>query len=170
MQIPIETQITNQTQGKGKHCFYRGAYTMSTTPPFDFSRFHSFALVPNNPWERVDPCKKTRMSDSPLTALLNVGCPKTKRVAFWERLRASAGEVVQTVPGVDIVLAGDSNLWVPGLVHACSERAADRACLNVLNVLLETFELAICNPPGKSTHSRGAALDLVIASPRVISN
>ena len=110
------------------------------------------------------------MSDSPLTALLNVGCPETKRVAFWERLRASAGEVVQTVPGVDIVLAGDSNLTVPGLVHACRERAADRACLNVLNVLLETFELEICNPPGESTHSRGAALDLVIASPQVISN
>ena len=52
----------------------------------------------------------------------------------------------RTVPGIDIGLAGDSNLWVHGLVHA-----SNRACFTVLDVLLQACGLEICNPLGEST-------------------
>ena len=95
----------------------------------------------------------------------HVGCPESDRLAFWQRLSDSIGEVLQAVPGVDVVIAGDSNLWIPGLAQACEQRAADRTCLASLQTLLQTFGLEICNPSQQPTHSRGVALDLVIASP-----
>ena len=100
----------------------------------------------------------------------HVGCPESDRLAFWQRLSDSIGEVLQAVPGVDVVIAGDSNLWIPGLVHACEQRSADRTCLASLQTLLQTFGLEICNPNQQPTHSRGAALDLVIASPGLVGS
>ena len=76
--------------------------------------------------------------------------------------------MLQALPGVDVILAGDSNLWVPGLVQACPQRPADRSCLVSLRLILQTYGLEICNPLDSPTHSRGAALDLVIASPGVV--
>ena len=63
-----------------------------------------------------------------------------------------------------------SNLWIPGLVQACEQRSADRTCLASLQTLLQTFGLEICNPSQQPTHSRGAALDLVIASPGLVGS
>ena len=70
---------------------------------------------------------------------------------------ASVGDVVQTVPEKDkkTLCWQENNLWVPGLVHACNERIVDRACVNVLDVLLQTFVLEICNPPGEAKGSLG---------------
>ena len=79
-------------------------------------------------------------------------------------------ENTQAVPGVDLVLAGDSNLWVPGLVQTCAQRPADRGCLASPRVMLETCGFEICNPADAPTHSRGAALDLVIASPGAVES
>ena len=100
----------------------------------------------------------------------HVGCPEAERLAFWHRLFDSVGEITQALPGVDLVLAGDSKLWVPGLVQTCAQRPADRGCLASLRVMLETFGLEICNPADAPTHSRGAALDLVIASPGAVES
>ena len=51
-----------------------------------------------------------------------------------------------------------------------SAATADRGCLASLRVMLQTFGLEICNPLETPTHSRGAALDLVIASPGAVES
>ena len=74
---------------------------------------------------------------------------------------------LQAVPWVDVVIAGDSNLWIPGLVQACEQRSTDRTCLASLQSLLQTFGLEICNLSQQPTR---AALDLVIASPGLVGS
>ena len=59
----------------------------------------------------------------------HVGSSEPERIAFWQRLSESVSEVVDALPGVDIVLMGDSNLWLPGLVEGRGARSADRACV-----------------------------------------
>ena len=49
-------------------------------------------------------------------------------------------------------------------------RPADRNCVEMLNTILDNFGLAICNPTNAPTHVRGAALDLIIASPGVTND
>ena len=100
----------------------------------------------------------------------HVGCPEEERLAFWQRLFDSVGEVMGVLPGVELVMVGHSNLWVPGLVQARGQRPADRGCLASLRVMLQTYGLEICNPLETPTHSRGAALDLVIASPGAVES
>ena len=100
----------------------------------------------------------------------HVGCPEPERLSFWQRLSDSIGEITHSMPGIDIVLAGDSNLWVPGLMQNCGERSADRGCLEILRLIIRAFGLVICNPTGRPTHTRGDALDLVIASPGVVES
>ena len=41
----------------------------------------------------------------------HVGCPESDCLAFWQRLSNSIGEVLQAVPGVDVVIAHDSNFF-----------------------------------------------------------
>ena len=60
----------------------------------------------------------------------HIGCPEPERLDFLHRLSNSIGEILQALPGVDVGLAGDSNLWVPGLVRSCEQRSADRGCLS----------------------------------------
>ena len=133
-------------------------------------------LIPNIT-PHVDICWRVvdHGSTCPATAIASyyaphVGCPEADRVSFWQRLLASLYEVVQATPGAEIVMMGDSNLWVPGLVDGHDMRPADRNCVEILNTILDNFGLAICNPTNAPTHVRGAALDLIIASPGVVND
>ena len=65
---------------------------------------------------------------------------------------------------------GASNLWLPGLVEGRDARSADRACVEILTVMLRSFGLEVANPPHAPTHVRGAALDLVIAKPGFVQD
>ena len=65
---------------------------------------------------------------------------------------------------------GDSNLWLPGLVEGRDARSADRACVEILTVMLRSFGLEVANPPHAPAHVRGAALDLVIAKPGFVQD
>ena len=95
----------------------------------------------------------------------HVGCPEPERVAFWHRLFASIQAVTHALPDVPVALAGDSNVWFPGLVQNRPTRPQDRACIEQIRLILDTFGLQICNPLNAPTHRRGAALDLVFATP-----
>ena len=83
---------------------------------------------------------------------------------LWHLLCDSAGEITQALPDVDLVLAWDGNLQVPGLVQICTQCPANGGCVASLRVILGTFSLEVCNLIDASTDSRGAALGLVIAS------
>jgi hypothetical protein len=99
----------------------------------------------------------------------HIGCPDPERVAFWRNLHCSIERVRHEAPGADIVLAGDSNLWIPGLVSNRPARPAERASVALLHHTLATYGLVICNPAECPTHRAGAALDLVIASPGIVA-
>ena len=93
----------------------------------------------------------------------HVGCPESERLAFWQRLSNSIGDVLQALPGVDVILAGDSNLWVPGLVQACPQRSADRSCLVSLRLCCKRTALKfVTHLIHLPTHV------VVIASPGVV--
>ena len=79
----------------------------------------------------------------------HVGCPEPERVAFWHRLFASIQAVTHALPDVPVVLAGDSDNR--------PTRPQDRACIELIRVILDTFGLQICNPLNAPTHRRGAA-------------
>ena len=100
----------------------------------------------------------------------HIGCPESDRLDFWSRLFSSIAVVRRQVPSADVLLGGDSNLWVPGLVAAKPPRPAERACVAMLQQLLQDHGLAIHNPVETPTHRAGAALDLIIASPGIINS
>ena len=100
----------------------------------------------------------------------HVGSPEPQRIEFWQRLSESVRSVMAALPNVDILFMGDSNLWLPGLVDGREARSADRACVEILNVMLRSFGLEVVNPPNAPTHIRGAALDLVIATPGLVQD
>ena len=85
----------------------------------------------------------------------HAGCPEAKCLAFWQCLSDSVGEVMKALPRVDPVMAGDSNLWVPGLVHARKQRPADRSCLASLRVMLRTCSWEnLTHSPGQCVKQR----------------
>ena len=78
---------------------------------------------------------------------------------FGKRLLASIDCVVRALPGVPLLVAGDSNVWFPGLVDSRPPRNADRGCLELIRLLLDRFNLEIHNHVEVPTHRHGAALD-----------
>ena len=94
----------------------------------------------------------------------HVGCPEDERLAFWVMLHASIAAVRASLPSALLLIAGDSNLWVPGLVSCRPPRSQDSGALAQLNAILEEFSLCIANQRDSATHRAGAALDLVITS------
>ena len=69
----------------------------------------------------------------------DVGCQDAVRTGFWQRLFASIDCVIRALPGVPLVIAGDSNVWFPGLVDSRTPRNADRGCLELIRLLLDTL-------------------------------
>ena len=100
----------------------------------------------------------------------HVGCPDIDRLQFWQRLYVSIQMVTHEFPEVPLLIAGDSNVWFPGLVNGRPPRPADRLCVEFIRSILHTFGMVICNPVDVPTHRRGAALDLVIAGPDLVQS
>ena len=98
----------------------------------------------------------------------HVGCPEHERLSFWQGLFASVQTLTHALPGAPIVLAGDSNVWFPGLVDDRPSRPMDRSCVEQIRLLMSTFGLELRNPRNVPTHRRGAALDLVLATPNTV--
>lgn len=99
----------------------------------------------------------------------HVGCSDEERTSFWTRMHASICVVKARFPQSSLLIAGDANLWVPGLVRGRGARPGDRAPLAQLRAIPEEFHLEIANPAECPTHSAGAALDLIIASPGLLA-
>ena len=131
-------------------------------------QFHGISDSTNMVW-RLMPAS----SGDPPTALCSfwaphVGLPEPSRTQFWSRMHTCISVIKQQIPGVNFLIAGDSNLWIPGLVAGRDARSQDVGPLSQLNVILSEFDLSLRNPNQCPTHSAGAALDLVIASDDVV--
>ena len=92
------------------------------------------------------------------------GYDEPTRLAFWSRFGASLRAVRLSMPGVDVLVLGDANLWWPGLVNGRGPRSSDLPCIAHISFLLHEHGLVLASPNGCATHSAGAALDLVFAS------
>ena len=77
--------------------------------------------TPDACWRRVH-LPALRRSPLMLCSLYapDIGYPVDVRLAFWTRLRASMDELRQRFPACRFLLAGDCNVWLPGLLAACT--------------------------------------------------
>ena len=60
----------------------------------------------------------------------HVGLPENVRMQFWIRLHTSISVIKRQLPGISFLIAGDANLWIPGLVTGRDARPQDSGPIN----------------------------------------
>ena len=88
------------------------------------------------------------------------------RAGFWQTVLGFV-DVLRALVAVPLVIAGNSNVWFPGLINSHPPGNADRSCLELFRPILDAFNLEIQDPAAVPTHRHGADLDLIFASPVV---
>ena len=94
----------------------------------------------------------------------HVGMPVAVRVNFWHELRASIQEVLRLHPRCQLLLAGDSNVYMGEVMGSARERSCERQLRELIRGICADFQLVIANPFGVPTHRSGSSIDLVLAS------
>ena len=94
----------------------------------------------------------------------HAGIPSDTRIQFWRTLAASVHHVSQLHSGIPLLLAGDSNIWLP-FFQLGRSRQADAPLLPIVQEILRSHSLVFRNPPDIPTHRCGAALDIILSSP-----
>ena len=97
----------------------------------------------------------------------HVGCQDSVRAGFWQTVLGFVDDVLRALVAVPLVIAGNSNVWFPGLINSHPPGNADRSCLELFRPILDAFNLEIQDPAAVPTHRHGADLDLIFASPVV---
>ena len=93
----------------------------------------------------------------------HVGIAVDAGVEFWRTLAGSVHRVSHTHPGLPMLLAGDSNVWLPPFQFGRS-RQADSSLVPIIQEMMQSHSLVLRNPLDAPTHRCGAALDIILAT------
>ena len=94
----------------------------------------------------------------------HVGMDISTRRDFWVALTASLQAVSVDFPDADIVLAGDTNLYLAEVMPGGRERSAESDLCDMVRNLCDRLNLRIANTPALPTHRSGSVVDLVLTS------
>ena len=72
--------------------------------------------------------------------------PVAVRVNFWHELRASIQEVLRLHPRCQLLLAGDSNVYMGEVMGSARERSCERQLRELIRGICADFQLVIANP------------------------
>mgnify|MGYP001813211159 CR=1 FL=1 len=76
----------------------------------------------------------------------------------------SIHEVLQLYPDANLIVAGDTNVYLAEVMGSERERSGEVQLRAQICALYQDFGLVIANPAGIPTHRSGSCIDLVLAS------